>query len=299
MFSALTVAASLTGLLMFRLPALTALGAAGVSIAVVCMLASLTFTAGLIGLLRRWIRPSRRAARREAALTAGSAERGGFARLSRAVQRRPWTVALSTMVLLLLAGAPLVTGHLRLPGLESVPRSLEPARVADTLADRFGRPNTPAITVVARTDPATLDQWAARFRADPAVAGVRPARQLSNGTASIAFDTAGEPQGQAVLDMVQRNAGRPATGRAVLGHRRRRRAHGPDGSDRRRPAARPGGDRAGDDRAAVRHDRVARGARQGGAGQPGLARGHVRSADRGVRPRLRQRPCSTPSPSAR
>jgi RND superfamily putative drug exporter len=220
MFSALTVAAALTGLLLFRLPALTALGAAGVSIAVVCMLASLTFTAGLIGLLRRWIRPSRRAARKDPAASSASApraslERGGFARLSRAVQRRPWAVALGTMALLLLAGAPLVTGHLRLPGLESVPRSLEPARVADTLADRFARPTSPAITVVARTDPATLEQWAAQFRTDPAVADVRSARQLLNGTASIAFDAAGEPQGQAVLDLVQRmRADRPPGGQS-------------------------------------------------------------------------------------
>ena len=63
LFSALTVAAALSGLLMFRVPTLTALGAAGVSIAVVCMLASLTFTAALVGLLRRWIKPSRRARR--------------------------------------------------------------------------------------------------------------------------------------------------------------------------------------------------------------------------------------------
>ena len=59
-FSALTVAAALSGLLLFDLPTLTALGAAGVSIAVVAMAASLTFTAGLIGLLKRWVRPSRR-----------------------------------------------------------------------------------------------------------------------------------------------------------------------------------------------------------------------------------------------
>ena len=77
-FSALTVAASLTGLLMFDVPTLTSLGAAGVSIALVCMLVSLTFTAALIGLFRKRIRP-RRAAR---ASTTDEDTRGFFARAS-------------------------------------------------------------------------------------------------------------------------------------------------------------------------------------------------------------------------
>ncbi len=136
LFSALTVAAALSGLLMFRVPTLTALGAAGVSIAVVCMLASLTFTAALVGLLRRWIKPSRRARRTDA----DEAEVGVFARISRAVQRRPLVVALGTMALLLVAGAPLFATELRLPGLEGIPRSIESARVADTLSARFARP---------------------------------------------------------------------------------------------------------------------------------------------------------------
>ena len=58
-FSALTVAAALCGMLVFGITALSALGAAGVSIALVAMLVSLTFTAALLGFARRRIRPSR------------------------------------------------------------------------------------------------------------------------------------------------------------------------------------------------------------------------------------------------
>jgi putative drug exporter of the RND superfamily len=216
LFSALTVAAALSGLLMFRVPTLTALGAAGVSIAVVCMLASLTFTAALIGLLRRWIKPSRRVRRTEA----DEAEVGMFARISRAVQRRPLIVALGTMALLLLAGAPLLATELRLPGLEGIPRSIESARVADTLSARFARPPTPAITVVAHTDTATLNAWATKWADDPAISRVRPAQALrGNGDQStspmstVALDAAGDPQDAAVRDIVDgMRANRPPGG---------------------------------------------------------------------------------------
>jgi RND superfamily putative drug exporter len=208
-FSALTVAAALTGLLMFDLPALTALGSAGVSVAVVCLFASLTVTAALVGLLHRWIKPSRKSARHS---TMDEADRGFFARLARGVQRRPVVVALATMLALLAAGAPLVRGELRLPGLDGIPRSVEAARVADTLADRFGQPPAPAITVVATTDPSTLDAWAAGWASDPAIARVYPARTAGD-VSTVAFDAAGEPQGAAVRSVVERmRAQRPPGG---------------------------------------------------------------------------------------
>ena len=208
-YSALTVAAALTGLLMFPLPALTALGAAGVSIAVVCMLASLTFTAALLGLLRRWIRPAK-------AQPVEEAERGFFARISRWVQRRPLVVALGTITLLLLAGAPLAASELRLPRIEGIPRSLEAARVADTLDERFGRPPAPAITVAAQTDPGSLDAWAARWRDDPAIAEIRPAKDLpAAGVSTVDFYATGEAQSDEVRAVVeQMRADRPPGGQS-------------------------------------------------------------------------------------
>ena len=221
LFSALTVAAALSGLLMFRLPTLTALGAAGVSIAVVCMLASLTFTAALVGLLRRWIKPSRRSRRAEA----DEAELGMFARISRAVQRRPLVVALGTMALLLIAGAPLFATELRLPGLEGIPRSIESARVADTLSTRFARPPTPAITVVANTDPATLTTWAAKSGRRsghlPGTAGTSPARQRQPVRRSYVDGRAGRGRRSAGGRRARPRgpyARRPTAGWTVLGH---------------------------------------------------------------------------------
>jgi RND superfamily putative drug exporter len=210
LFSALTVAAALTGMLMFGLTGLSALGAAGVSIALVAMLAALTFTAALLGVFRRWIKPSKRAMRRLARF-GDAAEIGFFARVSRLVQRRPLLVAVSTAAILLVAGAPLLTSSIRLPQLEAIPRSIPSVQVADELASRFGRTLQPAVTVVARTDPATLDAWAAGWAQDPAVAGVQPAEPAGPGVALVNLTVTGNSQSDAAQELVTRlRANRPA-----------------------------------------------------------------------------------------
>jgi RND superfamily putative drug exporter len=202
MFSALTVAAALSGLLLFPISTLQALGAAGVSIAVVAMLASLTFTAAMVGLLKRRLRPSRRSLRRAAA----NDDSGFFAKLSGMVQRRPVLVVVGTAALLLLAGAPLATASFGLPSAnDSLPASVEAVKVGNELTTVFQRPDTAAITVVARTDPATLNQWAARWTSDPEVSGVRPAQKAGDGSvSSVGIDVRGDQQGSAARALVAR-----------------------------------------------------------------------------------------------
>jgi RND superfamily putative drug exporter len=224
LFSALTVAAALTGLLMFGLTGLSALGAAGVSIALVAMLVSLTLTAGLLGFARRWIRPSKRAARRIARY-GDAAEVGFFARLARGVQRRPLTVAVATGVALLAAGFPLLNTKFHLHDLSSLPRSLESVQVVDVLSDRFHQAPSPAVTVVARTDAATLDAWARRWVGTPDVTRVYPAEQVGPGLSIVDIDATGDPEGPAAVRLVDRmRADRPAgaqswvTGDAAILH---------------------------------------------------------------------------------
>jgi RND superfamily putative drug exporter len=209
LFSALTVAGALTGLLAFDVPGLVALGLGGVSIALVALLAALTLTAALLGVARHRIRPSARAMRRRAHY-GDAAEIGPFARLSRLVQRAPVAVAVVTAGLLLAAGVPLLTGTVRLPGLAGVPRSVEAAQVADELAGRFGRPQTPAVTVVARTDPATLDRWATRWESSAGVAKVQPAELVGPGLSRVDLIVKGDSQGTAARELVGRvRADRP------------------------------------------------------------------------------------------
>jgi putative drug exporter of the RND superfamily len=210
LFSALTVAAALTGLMLFGLTGLSALGAAGVSIALVAMLVALTFTAALLGFAKRWIRPSKRAARRIARY-GDAAEVGFFSRLARGVQRRPLTVAVATGVALLAAGFPLLNTKLHLHDLSSLPRSLESVQVVDALSDRFGQAPAPAVTVVARTDAATLDAWARRWAGTADVTRVYPAEQVGPGLSIVDIDATGDPEGPAAVRLVDRvRADRPA-----------------------------------------------------------------------------------------
>jgi RND superfamily putative drug exporter len=214
LFSALTVAAALAGLLMFGIAPLAALGAAGVSIALVAMLAALTFTAALIGFAARRIKPR--------AMRGSDDERGFFAGLSRLVQRWPWPVALVVSGALLAAGIPLLSMTLRLPGLEALPTSLESVQVAKASRTDFGFRSAPIVLVVARVDRAALDAWAARWAGDPAVADVRPA-ETTGGVASVELALRGSDQDAAAQGLVERlRADRPpggpswVTGRAAF-----------------------------------------------------------------------------------
>ncbi len=212
LFSALTVAAAMSGLLMFGITGLSALGAAGVSIAVVAMLVSLTFTAALIGLGRRFIKPSKRAAKRIATY-GDAAESGFFAALARTVQRRPWVTALATAAALLAAGAPLLSSAMHLDDVNSLPRSLEAVNVVHVMADRFGVATSPAVTVVARTDPASLDTWAARWTGTPGVSRVTQARQIGGGLSTVDIDVTGDPESATAQGLVAKvRADRPGGG---------------------------------------------------------------------------------------
>jgi RND superfamily putative drug exporter len=217
LFSGLTVAAAMSGLLMFGIARLSALGAAGISIAVVAMLVSLTFTAALIGLTRRWIRPSKRAAKRIATY-GDAAESGFFAALARLVQRRPLLVALATGAALLGAGAPLLSSNAHLDDVNSLPRSMEAVNVAHVLADRFGVATSPAVTVVARTDPASLDAWAARWRGTAGVSRIGPAKQVGSGLSTVDIDVSGDPESPTARDLVTKvRADRPGAQSWVTG----------------------------------------------------------------------------------
>jgi RND superfamily putative drug exporter len=208
LFSALTVAAALAGLLMFDIGPLAALGAAGVSIAVVAMLAALTFTAALLGFAARRIKPRR--GRR----SASNDERGFFAGLSRLVQRRPWPVAILVAAGLLAAGIPLLSATLKLPRLEALPTSIESVQVANATQTDFGFRSAPTVLVVARIDRAAMDSWAARWADDPAVAAVRPAED-SRGVAWVELVLRGGEQDEAAQALVLRlRADRPPGGQS-------------------------------------------------------------------------------------
>ena len=198
LFSALTVAAALSGLLLFGpISTLSALGAAGVSIAVVAMLVSLTFTAALLGLLKRRLRPSRR---QQARQLRGD-EVGFFYRLVRVRPAPPGPGR--DRHLGAAAGGRLAPDHRGgRPARHQRPAGqLESVQVNDELATVYHRSPAAAITVVARTDPATLQQWAARWAGTTEVTRGPAGPDAGDGTvSSMGIDVVGDPQGPAARD---------------------------------------------------------------------------------------------------
>jgi RND superfamily putative drug exporter len=139
-FSGLTVAVSLSALMIFDDPTFRAIGAAGVAVVVVALLAALSLVPALLALVGGRI-PVRQAL---------APADGFFSTLARAVQRRAWPVAIGVAALLLAAGAPLLSLKLENGGANLLPDSFESVRVQQNLQVRFPGAGTDPVTVLAR-----------------------------------------------------------------------------------------------------------------------------------------------------
>jgi putative drug exporter of the RND superfamily len=209
MFSGLTVAVALTGLLVLRVPRLQGMGAAGISVAIVALLAALTLTAGLVGVLERWIKPSRKAVARRAAAASGGLpgedpEQGFFAGLVRVIQRAPALAALGAIAALVAIALPLAHATVKVVTLDGLPRSIQSVQVADQLASQYGQNQEPSVKVVARTGPGTLDTWAARWASDPEVTAVGKASSLGPDISQLVLSVRGAAQGPGAQALVKR-----------------------------------------------------------------------------------------------
>jgi RND superfamily putative drug exporter len=215
-FSALTVAASFAGLVAVQMPFMQAIGAAGISIAVVTALSAITLIPALLRLSGRRIKPAKRASNhRTAGSTVIAADHGFFSRLAGWVQRHPVPVLIGALGILLIAAVPVLSTKLTDPGLSGIPTSIESRRVVDVLSERFGHQEDPAITVVARTDAKTLTAWGARHTHDDGITGVTPVEQVSPGLTMLQFTVSGDPQGSHARDLVgELRADRPSGGQS-------------------------------------------------------------------------------------
>jgi putative drug exporter of the RND superfamily len=150
-FSALTVAVSLAALMIFDDPTFRAIGAAGVAVVVVALLAALTLVPVLLSLVGGRIKVTRGLA----------PEHGFFSRLAGWVQKRAWPIAIGVGVLLLAAGTPLLSLRLENGGTALLPPSFESVQVQQNLTVRFPGAGNDPVTVLARATPAELDAYVA------------------------------------------------------------------------------------------------------------------------------------------
>ena len=177
-FSALTVAISIAGLLVFRQDILRAFGAGSVAVIVFAVATALTLVPALLVLTgRRLAGPSLLSRvpglRRVLARTADvQAEEGVFSRLAARVQRRPWWVMGGTLAILLVLASPLLHLELRNSTTELLPTSSPQREFVAVLAEQYPASSSPAVYLVAQTSVADVQAAVPAVEALDGVASV-------------------------------------------------------------------------------------------------------------------------------
>ncbi|GAA6526638.1 MMPL family transporter [Intrasporangium sp. DVR] len=193
LFSGVTVAIALAGLLIFEAQIMRAIGLAGVSVVLVAMVVAVTLVPALAVLGAR--RLSRRATR-------VVEDTGLFSRLARAVQRRPAAVIVGSLVVLTGLALPTLDMRLTASGTELLPVSAPQRVFFDTLRRDYPALAAPEVTVVAHSsDTAAVSAALETFRDDPGVTALR-VRPLGSDHQLAGFRVAGPPTSDEAQDLV-------------------------------------------------------------------------------------------------
>jgi RND superfamily putative drug exporter len=175
-FSALTVAASLCGLFAFDDPTYRSMGAGGVSVVLVALVAGLTLVPALISVRR----PARLPRRRRdpssllSRMSSPAPDRGFFSTVTRRSQKHPVLVVVVLVLVLGTAALPFRHATFQNAALTSVPREFVSRQVNELLNTRFPGNHTDPIEVVGQvpaTDP-RVAAYAAKLRAMPEISSV-------------------------------------------------------------------------------------------------------------------------------
>jgi len=194
-FSALTVAAALSGLFAFGDPTFTSIAVGGIATVLVALAAALTL---IPALLARW-GPKLKMKHRQAA------EDGFFGRLAGRVQRRPVLAAAGVTALLVAAAVPFLHASYGLGDPRTLPAGSESRQVAATLAADFPGMRADPVHVVARvpaSDP-RIAAYASILRHLPGAAAVSVEHGLRGNVAAIDVTPAGSAQGATAQQLVQ------------------------------------------------------------------------------------------------
>jgi RND superfamily putative drug exporter len=192
LFSGLTVAVSLTGLLVFPSTFLRSMGLAVAAVVVVDMLAALTLLPALLTRFGARIAPARG--------TPEAEEGRVFARLARFAARRRIAVLAVVVPALLVLALPVTGLKIGIGDAQQLPKSSEARQLYDTVDAHFpaGTGVSP-VTVVLEpgTDAATAD----RVRA---LSPTAASRALPDGGTVVSLQPSGSSDGQAATDLVRR-----------------------------------------------------------------------------------------------
>ncbi|MEZ3178664.1 MMPL family transporter [Streptomyces pimonensis] len=192
LFSGLTVAVSLTGLLVFPSVFLRSMGLAVAAVVVIDMLAALTLLPALLARFGGRITPAKNRPEGE--------EGRVFARIARFADRRRIAVLAVAVPVLLVLALPVTGMRIALGDARQLPSDTEARRLHDTVGDHFppGTGVTP-ITVVVRpgADGATADGLRA-------LSPATTVRELPGGATVLEIRPPGEADGEEATELVDR-----------------------------------------------------------------------------------------------
>jgi uncharacterized membrane protein YdfJ with MMPL/SSD domain len=221
LFSALTIAAALSALLVFPQRFLYSMGVGGVLVALAAGAATLVLLPALLALLGERVDAlSPRRLRRAAARAAGPAPAGAWYRVARLTMRRPATVAALSAAFLIALGAPFL--HARFVPVDTrvLPAGAESREARETLNERFP-PNLTLPLFVALDRPAdrAARRFAAAIRELPGAERVDPPLPLDGRSSLIRVSPPADPQSERSEDLVRAIRAIPARFGFLVGGR--------------------------------------------------------------------------------
>ncbi len=209
LFSGVTVAVSLAGLMLFQADILRAIGAAGVSVVVVALLVALTLVPALLAVGGpRLARPGR-VQRLPLVRRLGDVapEQGAFSRLARAVQRRPVLVVLGVLAVLGLGSVPVLDLRMVSSGVQLLPKGSDGREFFENLDARYPLAALPPVTVLVRAPADRVTGYARHLAGLPGVAQVLPPTEQGTGADRVTvlrLRTTAPDQSEPVRDLVRR-----------------------------------------------------------------------------------------------
>ncbi|HEV8488751.1 MAG TPA: MMPL family transporter [Candidatus Limnocylindrales bacterium] len=174
-FSGLTVLLGLIGLILFEFMILRSVGIAGAIVVALAVAAALTLLPALLAVIG-----TRLDTLRIRSVAVRNDGEGPWARVARAVMRRPVAVLLPTLALLLVLGAPFLHIRFNAPDSSILPPSVPSRQAFDRLIANFGEGSFAPMSLAVRTPgPATsadnvarLFEYSRRLAADPRIVRV-------------------------------------------------------------------------------------------------------------------------------
>jgi RND superfamily putative drug exporter len=174
-FSGLTVLLGLLGLVLFDFMILRSVGIAGAIVVGLAVASALTLLPAVLAIVGTQI--DRLAVWRVAARPSSE---GGWSRLARGVMRRPVTVLVPTLAVILLLGSPFLHVRFNAPDSSILPPSVPSRAAFDRLRAEFGEGEFAPIVIAIRTDGpaaspgnlAALHDYSRRLAGDPRVSRV-------------------------------------------------------------------------------------------------------------------------------